>query len=250
MPHCITFTADDLGLNEPTNLAIERAHQRGVLNAASLMMGQLGSSHALEVIGRNPELEIGWHFHACDSRPLTRARWPWGTSPHLAGLAVALLPSARSLVRRELQAQWAAFLATGVRCRFLNGHHHLHIHPWIARQMHECVQTAFTGWVRGFKVALLAGSSLRRLGYRLLRQRSDEWLSIWWPQPRTDTLWGLDRTFRMNADEVQQVLPTLGEGHHEFLFHPRAHDDCDQRALIELRHAGASRPRNPLSLSP
>jgi hypothetical protein len=39
----------------------------------------------------------------------------------------------------------------------------------------------------------------------------------------------------MKASEVAQVLPTLGDGFHEFLFHPRVENDADQRALLDLK---------------
>ena len=235
MDKTIVFTADDLGLDEPTNLAIERAHREGVLTAASLMLGQPGGAHALEIIRRNPKLQIGWHFHACDSRPLTRARWPWGKSPALAGIALAVSPAARALIRRELAAQWNAFMATDVPCRFINGHHHLHIHPFIAREMHRLISGSFTGWVRGFEVNFFGANPRGSLTYRMLRRWSRRWLKIWPADRRTGSLWGLDRTFRMNADEVAQVLPTLPEGFHEFIFHPRAGNDADQKALLELK---------------
>ena len=52
-------------------------------------------------------------------------------------------------------------------------------------------------------------------------------------------LWGLDRTFQMQADEVLRALPTLGDGRHEFLFHPRTDNDPDQRALLFLKNQRA-----------
>lgn len=235
MGKTIIFTADDLGLDEPTNLAIERGHREGVLNAASLMLGQPGNAHALEIIRRNPDLQIGWHFHACDSQPLTVCEWPWGKSPARAGMAVAFLPSARVLIRRELAAQWNAFTATGVKCNFINGHHHLHIHPFIAREMHRLVAGSFTGWVRGFEVNFFGTNPRGNRPQRLLRHRSRHWLKAWPTNRRTDSLWGLDRTFRMNADEIAPVLPTLPDGFHEFIFHPRHENDADQKALIELK---------------
>ena len=235
MDKTITFTADDLGLDETTNLAIERAHRQGVLTAASLMMGQAGSAHALDIIHRNPKLQIGWHFHACDSQPLTQRDWPWINSPARAGIALAISPSARKLIRQELLAQWKQFTATGVPCRFINGHHHLHIHPFIAREMHRFVYPAFTGWVRGLEVKFFAPDPRGNLAYRMVRRWSANWLKVWPANRRTDSLWGLDRTFRMNASEVAQVLPTLPAGHHEFVFHPRCDKDADQRALLELK---------------
>ena len=77
MPKKIDFIADDLGWDELANLAIERSHREGVLTGASLMLGQPGSVHALEIIRRNPALQIGWHFHACDSQPFTRRERQW-----------------------------------------------------------------------------------------------------------------------------------------------------------------------------
>jgi predicted glycoside hydrolase/deacetylase ChbG (UPF0249 family) len=239
MQKTIVFTADDLGLDESANLAIERAHRHGALTAASLMMGQPGSVHALDIIRRNPELQIGWHFHACDSQPLTCRRWPWGNSPALAGMALAVSPAARALIRRELLTQWNQFTATGVACRFINGHHHLHIHPFIAREMRQVVSASFIGWVRGFEVNFFAAAPRGSMAHRLLRRCSANWLKAWPADQRTDSLWGLDRTFCMNASEVVQVLPTLPDGHHEFLFHPRRDNDADQRALLELKQLHA-----------
>jgi len=229
----ILFTADDLGWNEATNLAIEDAHRQGVLNAASLMLGQPGTAHAIEVAQRNPALQIGFHFHACDSQPLTRARWPWGSSATRAGLAIAMSPGGRRLLRQEAAAQWQAFLDTGLPCAFLNGHHHLHIHPLIARELHRLTGESFPGWVRGFEARFFAGDGSWL--NRWLRHRSAGWLAHWPRDRRTDSLWGLDRTFCMQAGEVNRVIPALSAGRHEFMFHPRRIGDPDHRALIELK---------------
>ncbi|HEX5420581.1 MAG TPA: hypothetical protein VFY39_11320, partial [Gammaproteobacteria bacterium] len=61
-----------------------------------------------------------------------------------------------------------------------------------------------------------------------------------WPFPTSTTLWGLDRIEAMQAREVVAVLPSLGEGLHEFMFHPRRIDaDADTRCLLELREQAA-----------
>jgi hypothetical protein len=235
MDYTLVFTADDLGLDEKTNLAIERAHREGAVTGASLMMGQPGTEHAIEVIRRNPALHIGWHFHACDSRPLTCTEWPWKRSPAIAGLSAAFSPSARRLIRRELSEQWKHFQATGVTCQFINGHHHIHIHPFIAREMCAVVAGSFDGWVRGFRTKFFGANPDGNMGQRILRRWSSGWLKVWPVERQSQSLWGLDRTFRMNAAEVAAVLPGLSSGAHEFIFHPRAENDADQRALIELR---------------
>jgi hypothetical protein len=55
------------------------------------------------------------------------------------------------------------------------------------------------------------------------------------PFKLSTTVWGIDRTFAMNADEIRSVIPALGDGLHEFIFHPRGLDsDADTRCLMDL----------------
>jgi hypothetical protein len=61
-------------------------------------------------------------------------------------------------------------------------------------------------------------------------------LSAW---RTTDTLWGLDRIFHMNAGEVETALATLPDGFHEFLFHPRTRSCPDTLCLIQLKSSPA-----------
>lgn len=236
--NAVEFIADDLGMDEGTNLAIERCYREGVLSGASLMLGQPGTQHAVQVARRNPRLNIGCHFHACDSQPLTCKRWPWGRSALLAGLSIALLPTARELIRREIRAQWEQFQTTGLTCQFINGHHHIHIHPVLTREMRTAVPETFNGWIRGFNVKTFRSGQVSSL--RWLGGPAQKWLSCWRNLRCSDTLWGVDRLFSMDALEVAQAVERLPEGLHEFLFHPRnGSNDADTRALLALRkHPG------------
>jgi hypothetical protein len=41
----------------------------------------------------------------------------------------------------------------------------------------------------------------------------------------------------MNAKEVAAIIPTLGNGLHEFMFHPRQiESDKDTQCLVELKN--------------
>ncbi len=238
----VVFIADDLGLCEAANLAIVRAHESGVLTGASLMTGQPGTAHALELVRRVPDLRIGWHLHLCDSRPLTCPRWPWGHSPWRAGLLLAATPANRRFLAAELAAQWHAFAATGLPCAFVNGHHHLHVHPYVLRLLRDLLPSDFDGWVRGFGVRLFGppvppGVRLARLAAPLARRGLDRF-----GFRLARTLWGLDRPFSMRAAEVRAAIGQVDDGLHEFLFHPRrCEGDADLDALIELRsHANRS----------
>lgn len=236
MEKAVIFVADDFGLNAEINHAIIHAHTFGSLHATALMMGQNATDEAVVLAQKNPSLQIGWHLHLNDSRPLTANHWPWGTSPAKAGWSISLLPSARQLVREEIAQQWELFRATGLNCAFINTHHHLHAHPFVYLILKEVVGPDFKGWIRlgrpcAFKPTL--GSSLAfDLGdfFFARRRRLSAWRS-------PDTLWGVDRTFRMQPDEIQAAIKRLPNGFHEFLFHPRTLECSDTQCLLDSRLA-------------
>jgi hypothetical protein len=138
-------------------------------------------------------------------------------------------------MRREVGRQWELFGATGLTCRFLTTHHHLHAHPFVYAVMREVVGPRFDGWIRLGKAcwfstpppAFRLGHAVGGIFQRRRRARS--------PWRASDTLWGLDRIFRMRSDEVRAALATLPEsGLHEFLFHPRTRTCPDTQCLLEL----------------
>jgi predicted glycoside hydrolase/deacetylase ChbG (UPF0249 family) len=229
----VIFVADDFGMNDEVNDAILHAHRSGHLSAAALMMAQPGTEAAVAIARENPSLQVGWHLHLSDSAPATAACWPWGNSPARAGLAIGLSPRARRLMRREIAAQWKLFQRTGLECRFINSHHHLHTHPFAYRALLETVGPQFRGWIRLGQARLFdrpAPLLWRALDavYLAPRRNHSQWRS-------TDTLWGIDRTFRMDAAEVRATLATLPDGFHEFLFHPRTRSCPDTLCLLNLR---------------
>lgn len=238
----LAFVADDFGRDAGVNRAILHAHRHGALTGASLMMGQKGTQEAITSARSNPGLEIGWHLHLCDSRPLTRPAWPWGHSPVRAGFTLALTPAHRRWVRSELEQQWRAFQETGLPCRFINSHHHLHLHPWVGRVLHELVGDAGGAWFRGGAYRSFGSGGALTSGFtrRIGNLQSRAFASG--PLRTPDSVWGLDRVFRMNAEEILRVLPTLPPGLHEFMFHPRSVEhDQDVQALLQCRTSTAPR---------
>jgi hypothetical protein len=156
-------------------------------------------------------------------------------------VSIGLLPWARALMRREVARQWELFQATGLECRFLTTHHHLHAHPFVFAAMREVVGPQFGGWIRlgracwfsppppGRKFFSLAGEI-----FQAQRRKASRWRC-------SDTLWGIDRVFRMEAREVRAALAILPpDGLHEFLFHPRTRTCPDTRCLLELASSSSS----------
>jgi hypothetical protein len=235
----VVFIADDLGMSAEANRAIVEAYRRGVLHGASLMVGQPGTADAVRAMKEIPDLGVGWHLHLDNSQPVTCAAWPWGSSYQRAGWMIGLSRSARQLMRDEVRAQWEKFRETGLRCAFVNSHHHLHAHPFVYEVLLDVLQPTFDGWLRLGKPCFFGPD------FDALWTRPADWL---WMRARrrhcpyrcTDTMWGLGRTFRMQADEVVREIKSLGTGFHEFYFHPRtiAESDLDLRCLLELKRCG------------
>jgi len=231
----VIFVADDFGMNSETNDAILYTHLSGQLTGAALMMAQPGTAHAVELARANPSLQIGWHLHLNDSLPATTDRWPWGDSPARAGISIGLLTKAHKLMQREVARQWQLFQETGLECRFINAHHHLHAHPFVYRTLLETVGPHFQGWIRLGKPRAFHSTARSLLWSSLYetflqpRRRLSPWRS-------TDTLWGLDRIFQMNAAEIEAALATLPDGFHEFMFHPRTRTCPDTQCLLQLNH--------------
>ncbi len=231
----VFFIADDFGMSPEANRAMLHAHRHGVLHGASLMMGQPATEDAIRLARDNPSLQVGWHLHLCDSQPITRSTWSWGRSHSRAGWAIGLSPAARRLMRDEVKVQWELFQATGLPCAFVNSHHHLHAHPFVYKELLDVLPAQFEGWIRLGKPRLFTPHPdmiiieiADKLFMEPRRRRC--------PYRHSDTMWGLGRTFRMQAAEVVNTARQLKNGFHEFYFHPRNVDnDADVRCLLELK---------------
>ena len=231
----VFFIADDFGMTEEINHAILHAHRHGVLDGAGLMMGQPGTEHAIRLARENPSLQVGWHFHLCDSKPITRRAWPWDASHSRAGWAIGLLSGARRLMRNEIKVQWELFRATGLSCAFVNSHHHLQAHPFVYTALLNTLPADFNGWIRLGKPEFFSPSPQATL-FGVIDKLLMESRRRNCPYRHSDTMWGLGRTFHMQAPEVAAVLKQLPAGFHEFFFHPRTiESDMDVQCLLELK---------------
>ena len=57
----LIVTADDFGLAEPVNEAVEIAHTRGILTCASLMVSGRAVADAVKRARKLPDLKVGLH---------------------------------------------------------------------------------------------------------------------------------------------------------------------------------------------
>jgi len=137
----LVITADDFGVHQAVNEAVQLGHDEGVLTAASLMVGAPAADDAIERARRSPSLAVGLHLVLVEGRPVL----PATEVPDLvdqcgcfradmvaAGAAMFLRPAARRQLENEITAQFQAFADTGLRLDHVNAHKHFHLHPTIA----------------------------------------------------------------------------------------------------------------------
>lgn len=138
---CLVITADDFGLHAAVNQAVKTGHECGVLSAASLMVGAPASDDAVALARTLPKLRVGLHLVLTEGRPLL----PPERVPHLVnsggafrndmaamGAVIFASMAARRELEAEIEAQFAAFAATGLHLDHVNAHKHFHVHPTIA----------------------------------------------------------------------------------------------------------------------
>src|SRR5476649_967385 len=88
-----------------------------------------------------PSLRVGLHLVLVEGRPvlpasavpdLVDASGNFRTDMARAGAAMFFRPKVRAQLAAEIEAQFAAFAATGLRLDHVNAHKHFHLHPSIA----------------------------------------------------------------------------------------------------------------------
>lgn len=231
----LIVTADDFGAAVEVNEAVERAHKNGILTAASLMVTGDAAGDAVTRARNLPSLRVGLHLVLVEGRPvlpvsavpdLVDASGLFRTDMARAGAAMFFLPKVRRQLAAEIEAQFAAFDATGLRLDHVNAHKHFHLHPTIAD---EIVKAARRHRVRGARVPLEPQGVLGRVENhkasgvvaltvpfaRMLRARFRR-AGIAAP----DSVFGLAWSGAMTTDRLKGLIEQLPEGLTEIYTHP------------------------------
>jgi hopanoid biosynthesis associated protein HpnK len=131
-------TADDFGLHESINEAVDMANARGVLTAASLMMAAPATADAIRRARARPGLRVGLHLVLADGwavlprrliPALVGADGRFANRLFVDGVRYFALPAVRRQLEAEIYAQFAAFAQTGLVLDHVNAHKHFHLHP-------------------------------------------------------------------------------------------------------------------------
>ena len=140
----LIVTADDFGAAHEVNEAVETAHRRGILTAASLMVTGAAAADAVQRARRMPGLRVGLHLVLVEGRPvlpasrvsrLVGADGCFRSDLAALGAAISFSRQARRQLADEITAQFEAFGATGLALDHCNAHKHFHLHPVVGGMM-------------------------------------------------------------------------------------------------------------------
>ena len=229
----LVVTADDFGQAVAVNEAVEQAHVEGILTAASLMVAAPAAADAVRRARRLPSLGVGLHLVLVEARPmlppseipaLVRANGMLRTDMARLGLDIALFQHVRRQLRAEIDAQFEAFAATGLRCDHVNAHKHFHVHPVIAGMVVAAAKRHGAGALRApVEPGRPRGSGWLAAPFaRSLRRRARR-AGLTAP----DHVFGLAGTGHMTGERIRAELARLPQGLGELYTHPATRDDFD-----------------------
>ncbi|MGC9271080.1 hopanoid biosynthesis-associated protein HpnK [Acidiphilium sp.] len=245
-PTSVVFSADDFGLTESVNEAVEIAHRDGRLAQASLMVAGPAAADAVARARRLPHLKVGLHLVLVEGDSmLGHARLPHLTTPDgrfgsdqiMRGFRYFFSPSARRELAAEIRAQFEAYRATGLVLHHADSHKHMHLHPTVAGLMIAAGRDFALSRIRvpAEPPAVLATcGTLPSLGDRALYA----WSRVLRRQVRragldcTDHVFGIKWSGHMTAERVQTLLAHLPPGTSEIYFHPATRQDAMLAALM------------------
>jgi hopanoid biosynthesis associated protein HpnK len=138
----LVVSGDDFGAAPEVNAGIVRAHRDGILTSTSLMVSGDAAVDAVRLARECPRLAVGLHLVLAQGRAaappadiphLVGADGRFGDQPIANGLRYAWhwARGRRAELEREIEAQLAAFAATGLRLAHLDGHVNMHLHPMV-----------------------------------------------------------------------------------------------------------------------
>ncbi len=260
----LIITADDFGLSESVNEAVERAHREGILTTASLMVAGPAASDAVRRARTMPRLAVGLHLVAiegpamlpsADIPDLVDERRHFPSDQLRLGVRYTVSNRTRRQLAAEIRAQFAAFARTGLPLDHASAHKHMHLHPVVGRLV---IEIGREFGLRALRVPAEPPSVLARCGTRvgLGGQALFCWAALLRRQARvaglftSDACFGLAWTGHMTADRLLPLVFELPQGVSEIYFHPAIARDAPLRLRMpdyehEAELAALLDPRMP-----
>jgi len=249
----LIVTADDFGLHESVNDAIEQASHAGVLTAASLMISGPAAADAIRRARRLPHLRVGLHLVLADGRGTLPAAeisaiadrdGLMDSGMFSRGVAIFADARARQQARAEIRAQLEAFRDSGLDLDHVNAHKHFHLHPTVLgillsmarefgiRAIRVPHEPMWFARARGGQFAALGAVSLAPLTMLMKRRIRAAGLL------HNDRVFGIANSGAMDEAAMLQVLQRLPAGLSEIYLHPAAQSgESIAASMATYRHA-------------
>ncbi|WP_296612915.1 hopanoid biosynthesis-associated protein HpnK [Sphingomonas sp.] len=229
----LIVTADDFGASVEVNEAVEHAHRDGILTAASLMVTGDAIDDAVARARAMPALGVGLHVVLVEGRPilppervraLVDADGKFRTDMARAGVTIFASPAARRQLAAEVDAQFAAFAATGLPLDHVNAHKHFHLHPTIAGTI---LKAGRRHGMRSARAPVEPRGPLRAIdGTNTGPRIETAWARLVRARMRRagmvvpDQVFGLAWSGAMTANRVRGLVERLPDGLTEIYTHP------------------------------
>ncbi len=241
----VIFTADDFGLSEGVNEAVERAHRDGLLSTASLMVAGPAAGDAVRRARLLPNLKVGLHLVVVEGqsvRPsavkgLVDAAGEFPSDQFGVSVDYFFRPKQRRQLAGEIRAQFSTFQKTGLVLNHANAHKHMHMHPTVGRMMIE-IGKGFG--LKAVRVPREPTGPLARSGTRV--GIGGRLLNVWSSMVRddarragmqvNDNVFGIAWSGHMTLSRVMGLIPNLPKGLTEIYFHPAAWRDARLAKLM------------------
>lgn len=252
----LVIVADDFGRKRSINRAVTEAYETGTLTSASIMPGGEAFVEAVRMARTRPGLCLGLHITLCDGLPILSPE----TIPDLVNSDgvfrkgfvslsfKSLSKRIRSQIEREVKAQFDRLDEARVKARYVDGHHHLHVHPLIFSIVCREASSRGIGWVRLplEPLRFVCGAAPRHLPeWAVMRMVAmyDKSVMKSYGMRAPGWVFGLSGTGRIDGKYLQNALKSTGRGVNEIFFHP---DKGSVKGRSELNAVASLRFRRHL----
>jgi len=255
----LIIAADDFGLTPRINEAIAIACRDGIVTSASLMVTGVGFESALDIVRREPKLDIGLHLNLSEGRPIsnpskipTLADSNGFLYKHPLKLAAALFKGRITTddLEREIRAQIEKVAGSALSLTHVDGHKHVHVMPQVLRIISKVAPEYGIYAIRlpRERVPRFASMLARNKRYwrqiikqyafakvisavSRISQRRQERPAFVAP----DRFYGIAQTGFLDLKGFSDIVYDLDDGIHELMCHPGYVDDALKKAPTRLR---------------
>ena len=227
----LIVNADDFGMHESINKAVEAAHAGGILISASLAACGDSFDEAIAIVRRNPRLGVGVHLTFVEERPLL----PKGKIPSITGedgmfhkghteFLLKMLSGRISLrdIAAECECQIARIFDSGITPTHIDSHQHLHLLPPVFKAIEPVLKKFGLRRIRLLKIPYsdYKWRNIKKSAFAIFARFNNTINRAGYEGP--DNFYGFFNSGAIDKPYFKKILARLSPGVAEIGFHPGA----------------------------